>query len=301
MAVPTYSEIEVIALDDLVANVATDSPIATGVTNEAGRFINDAYATIWELTGGRIRKIASEAAWTGAQRGRGFLHGIPTDIAEILQVFATASGPASVATCVTANGSPNVSVTAGAPFAAVVPGMIVSGTGIDTFTYVVDVAATFDSLVLSRNATATTNPVTLTFSYTEGPYKLDPAPLEMVLSRKRGSLSYASPMLYHAIRNASPGSTDVGKWAMHYFPGVAGFYFPIWYAPQFVPMSSTITTPDVNDLEGRDIGHLAALYLVNHAGRSDLAEGIAMKLSQNTKLALDRKFGAAADARADAA
>jgi hypothetical protein len=291
VAVLTYSEIEALALDDLVANVSTDAPITAGVANEAGRFINDAYAQIWELSGGRIRKAPSGNAWSGAQLNTGTLYGDLTDLGEILHVFATTQAPIAVTLCTTTNNSADISHASAGFLAAIVNGWHISGTGIPSNTYV-DYKTSTGAITMTRQATATgSGNVTITFSPTESTRELEPASLARILQLRSSSGlgTYAAPALYAVRFAASPGSTDVMKAVLEYYPGTVGYYFPVHYKPQFVPMDSTITTPDVNDIESRDIAHLAAFNLVNHAGRPDLAEGIAAKLSEGTRLGLERK------------
>ena len=296
MAVLTYSEIEAIMLDDLVANVSTDAPITSGVANEAGRYINDAYATIWEMSGGRVRKAPSANAWTSAQVATGTVQGTATDIAELLHVYATATAPAAISTVTNAT----TTLTSTAAFGSVVAGMHISGTGIPTNTYVASVEST-SSLTMTRAATdSTTN--NRTFSHTIGAIELERVELARIQwLRASGGTggTYTAPTMYAPVFVASPGSTIVNLMVLEYYPSTTGYYFPIHYRPQFVPLDATITTPDVNDLESRDIGHLAALNRVAAAGRADLAPTIAMLLSENTRLALDRKIKSMLDAGQD--
>lgn len=90
MATLTGAEIAALALDRAQANVSTDLPITT---TEQLRFINDAYATVYEVSGGRTLKVASATAWTSAQLATGVVAGILTDVAEIKTLWAsTTSG-----------------------------------------------------------------------------------------------------------------------------------------------------------------------------------------------------------------
>lgn len=90
MAVLVYSEISNLALDRAQVNVTTDAPVSA---TEFARFVNDAYASIWNLSGGRTKTVASATAWTTAQTATGTVAGILTDVEDITQVWAsTTSG-----------------------------------------------------------------------------------------------------------------------------------------------------------------------------------------------------------------
>jgi len=295
MAVLTYTEIEALMLDDLQANVTTDPPVTTGATNQAGRFINDAYAQIWELSGGRLRKAPSANAWTAAQLCTGTVQGILTDIGDVLHLFGTTTAPASIV-CTTAT---SVTITSAALFGSVVAGMHLSGTGIPANTYVVSKtdASTITINQAATDATATAR----TFSPTESAIELRRCELSEIQWLRSNSVgTYLTPKQFALVSHASPGGTDVNKLILEYWPGTTGYYFPIHYTPQFVPLDSTITTPDANDLESRDIGHLAAFNLATLNGRSELATACAFKLSENTRLGLDRKIAAMLHSKQDA-
>lgn len=78
-------------------------------------------------------------------------------------------------------------------------------------------------------------------------------------------------------------------------------YLPTQYAAQFAPIdSATVTTPDVNDLESRDIALLAAARIAPLAGRAELVPSILADLSANTQAALARMIRAMLDAKHDA-
>jgi hypothetical protein len=296
MAVLTYTEIEALMLDDLQANVTTDPPVTTGVANQAGRFINDAYAQIWELSGGRLRKAPSANAWTAAQLCTGTCQGILTDVGDVLHLFGTTTAPASIS-CTTAA---SVTITSAALFGSVVAGMHVSGTGISANTYVVSKT---DASTITINQVATDSTTTArTFSPTESTNELRRAELSEIQWLRSNSTvgTYVTPKKFALVYHASPGGTDVNKLILEYWPSTTGYYFPIHYTPQFVPLDSTITTPDANDLESRDIGHLAAFNLATLNGRSELATACAFKLSENTRLGLDRKIAAMLQSKQDA-
>lgn len=300
MAVLTYSEIETKILDYLVANVSTDAPLTSGVTNEIGRFTNDAYRIVREISGGRIRKAPSSVLWTGAQLNTGTLVGDVTDIAKLLHVYATTQAPIAVTTCGTTNGSADITHGSAGFLAAIVAGWHVSGTGIPSNT-LVDYKTSTGAMTLTSNATATGS-VTLTFSPTDGPIepeKVELARIQWLRAQGGTGATYAAPIMYAAVRGASPGGTDVNKTVLEYYPGTTGYYFPAHYDPQMVPLDATITTPDVNDVESADIAFLAARMLVHHVNRADLADGLTLMLSEGTRLGLERREKAMLDAAQD--
>lgn len=86
MAVLTAAEIDSLALDRAQASATTDAPLSTA---EKLRFYNDAYADVYEIAGGRIKRVASATAWTSAQTSTGIVAGILTDIQEVVAVFQT--------------------------------------------------------------------------------------------------------------------------------------------------------------------------------------------------------------------
>lgn len=65
---------------------STNDPLATA---DKLSFLNDAYADIYEISGGRLKRVASATAWTSAQLATGIVAGILTDIAEIHTIFQT--------------------------------------------------------------------------------------------------------------------------------------------------------------------------------------------------------------------
>src|SRR5258706_14855217 len=96
MPVPTYSDLNKLALDraGLGDPGQTDSPVPDALF---ARYINDALRDIWELSGGRMKNVASATAWTTAQTATGVVTGILTDVAEMLHVWAsTTSGSVGV-------------------------------------------------------------------------------------------------------------------------------------------------------------------------------------------------------------
>ncbi len=86
MAVLTYSEIVDLALDRIQANVSTD---AAFTATELVRHVNDAYADVWEMSGGSLKRVNSATAWaTSPTSGTtGVSTSLLTDIGEIRDVF----------------------------------------------------------------------------------------------------------------------------------------------------------------------------------------------------------------------
>lgn len=118
--------------------------------------------------------------------------------------------------------------------------------------------------------------------------------------RNTGQGTYAVPKMYAITRLATTTPADVNKVRLDYYPGVTGLYFPIEYVPQFTPIDSvTITTPDCNDLESRDIALIAAMRFAPLLGRAELVPAIAMDVSEATQKALERKWSALMQGKQD--
>lgn len=237
MAVLTYAQIESNVLDVVQANVTTDKPITTGAGSELERCISRAFAEMWEVSGGGVKKAASAALWTPAQTASadGVLVGVATDINEILDVWATLT-----------SGS-----TGGA--AADIP--------------------------LKRRERE-----------------------EIMFLRANGTAlaTYVLPKLYSITRLSTATPGDVNKVQLDYYPGISGYYFPAHYVPQFTPIdAATVTTPDLNDLESYDLVYIAAIELAPLIGRAELAPLLAVKISEKTRLALDRKYSALSEGKQD--
>lgn len=233
MAVLAYSALQNLFLDRAGANVTTDAPVSAA---EIARFLNEAYADVWEISGGSIKSVASATAWTSAQTATGVVVGILTDINEVIRMWAS-----------TTSGSVGVS--------------------------------TDDN-------------------------ELDRVELSHVQWLRKSSLTgtYARPKVYALTRLATTTPASVGLLRLDYWPSVTGFYFPMEYQPQFTEIdSSTVTTPDVNDLESRDIGLLAAARLAPLIGRAELVPSILADVSERTAKALERKMAALLSADQDSA
>lgn len=91
MATLTLSALQTLALDRIQANVSTDLPFTTA---EQIRFINDAYADVWEISGGALARATGSTVWatqpTSASTNGIFTSSLTT-IAEIREVFASTS------------------------------------------------------------------------------------------------------------------------------------------------------------------------------------------------------------------
>jgi hypothetical protein len=231
VAVLVYSAIKNLAFDRAGVNVTTDAPISDTVF---ARFVNDAYADVYAISGSRIKNVASATAWTSAQTATGVVTGILTDVEELLHVYASGT-------------SGSVGVTAG-------------DSELDK------VEASFGEYLRHSNATGT----------------------------------YAVPKFYWIDRLATATPASVGLLTLNYWPGVTGFYLPIKYAAQFTEIdSATVTTPDVNDLESRDIGLLTAVRICQDQDHYERVPGIIADISQRTAELLQRKLAAMMHAKQD--
>jgi hypothetical protein len=235
VAVLTYSEIAILAQER--AGVYVSSGVDAPVDSTAlARFINSAYAAIYEASGSRLKTVASATAWTTAQTATGQVAGVLTDIADVLHVWAS-----------TVSGSVGIS---------------------------------------------------------SGDVEIERAELSEVLylrGNSSGMPTYLVPKKYAVSRLSTTTVADVNKLQLDYWPGVTGFYLPTAYARQFAPIdAATVTTPDVNDLESRDIALLAAAQIAPIAGRAEFVPAILADLSNNTQLTQARRIRAMLDALQDA-
>lgn len=231
MAVLDFAALQNLFLDRLQANVATDPPFSAA---EIARALNDAYADVWEISGGGTKTVASATAWVSAQTATGVVTGLLTDINAVLHVWAS-----------TTSGSVGVSA---------------------------------------------------------GDNELDKCELSMVQWLRKSSLTgtYDRPKVYAVSRIATAVPGAVGLHRLDYWPSVTGYYFPTEYKPQFTPIDSvTVTTPDVNDLESRDIGLIAAAQRAPLIGRAELVPSILADVSNRTSEALRRKMKALLSADQD--
>lgn len=86
MAVLTLLDIQNLALDRLVSNVAVDAPI---VTAELNRAIDDAYSDLWEIGGASVKQSTHATLWTPSPATVGIftLTGVVANFREMLRVF----------------------------------------------------------------------------------------------------------------------------------------------------------------------------------------------------------------------
>lgn len=220
-------------LDRCQANVAIDPPATTA---EQERLINEAYADVYHISGGGIKRIAHGTAWTETKLdATGFLSGKITDISRITTVYR--------------------SVTVGSTGAV-------------------------------------------------GDTPLDPVDSGHLawLRGQVGMGTYSVPKVYSLRRLDTTTPADVNKLVLDYWPQspAVNTYLPIHYIPQFTILDSvTVTTPNVNDLESRDIALLAAARLAPLIGRAELVPSILADVSQRTAAALERKMKAMLSAEQD--
>lgn len=222
MAVLSFAALQNLLLDRIQANVSTDAPLSAA---EIARFLNEAYADIWEISGGGVKTVASATAWTSASSMTGVVTGLLTDIHEITRIWSSTTA-ASV-------------------------------------------------------------------GVSSGDNELDRTELSMVQWLRKSFMtgSYDRPKVYAATRLATAVPGSVGNHRLDYWPSVTGYYFPTEYVPQFTEIDSvTVTTPDVNDLESRDIGLLAAARAAPLIGRAELVPSILADVSSRTAAALERKM-----------
>lgn len=221
MATLTYSQLSTLFLNRVQANTPTDAPIDAATIAE---HLNQAYAELWEMSGGAVKTVASATAWTSAQTATGVVTGILTDINEILSVWAS-----------TTSGSVGVS---------------------------------------------------------SGDNLLDKAELPFIQWLRKSFLTgtYDRPKCYAVTRLATTTPASVGLHRLDYWPSVTGYYLATEYVPQFTPIdSSTVTTPDLNDLESRDLALLAAMDAAPLIGRAELVPGIAASITSKNGLIALRK------------
>lgn len=136
-----------------------------------------------------------------------------------------------------------------------------------------------------------------------GDYELDRVELSRIFALRAdgsGYPTYLKPREYAISRKATTTPASVNLLQLDYWPSVTGYYLPIAYVPQFTPIdSATVTTPDVNDIESRDIALLAASRIAQAVGRAELVPGILADISTRTQTAIQRKLEALLDARQD--
>lgn len=297
MAVLTYSEIKNLAYDRAQVNVTTDAPVSD---NEFDRLVNDAYADVWELSGGTSKQVAHSDAWyESSTTTRGLLHGRLTDIGEISALFVTDADEVAVdgdkeidrvewgvIEYLRANEGFGLYNTRPKVFAArrIDPGANLAS----------DTAASWtaaDDKITADTAGA--------FANIRVGHQINKAGLTgiadnaVVVQRISNSVVVLDAITANSSGNVQFDGTNANRLQVGLWPAVASIYVALEYIPQFTPIdSTTITTPAVNDLESRDIALLTALKIVPLVGRAELAPSIAMDISERTRAALDRKMAA---------
>lgn len=306
MSVPTYSELKTLVFDECQINVTTDAPVSD---TEFARKYNDSARDVWEMSGGRLKSVASATAWDLAHlSANGTVYGLLTDVAEIEQLYATTVAPRAI---VCDNTTASKAVTsaalfgdAGAGLTPVTPGMAVShATAITDGTLVRSVTST-SALTLTQNAAIATAP-TLTFSPTTGPIELDEVGLDEIKFRRANSAgfpTYLAPKLYAKVRSDSNAvDANANLLRVELWPVVTGYYLPMEYMPQWKEIdSATVTTPALNDVEARFAGLWCAYGLAPLVGRADLVPGIAAKMQLRDKVMADRLLSSKVSAKQDA-
>lgn len=112
--------------------------------------------------------------------------------------------------------------------------------------------------------------------------------------------TYSTPKVYAIARKVQAAGATTNLFTLYFWPYVAGFYFPTIYAQQFVPLDGTAGhSPNVNDLESRDIAILAAARMAPLAGRAEFVPSILMDVSERTRAGLERRQAALMDAKQD--
>jgi hypothetical protein len=299
MAVLAYSDI-VSAIEDLVqSSASTDNPLTVDSTL-LPRFINRAYRTVWELEGGAYKKASSKTAWAGAQLCTGTAIGLLPDIDEALHVYATTTGDISVGAT---TGNTTTLLTSSTAFVTnnITAGMDIAGTNVGTgarVLYVTDASNLTMSVVSGGSGGSSTK----TFTPTDGPYELNRSDLSLIqaLRSTSGYGSYSIPKVYSITRLDTTTPSAVGLVQLDWWPSVTGYYFPIHYVPILTPLdSATVTTPNVTDIGSEDIAYLAAAELAPLLGRAELVPSITLRLSERTRLALERRESALLAAKSD--
>ena len=298
MATPDYAALKNLVFDRCQINVTLDPPVDD---TTFARFINDALRDVWEISGGRMKIVPSSTAWTAANLCTGIVTGLLTDVADAIHIYATATAPAVFSTTTTTS----TLLTSAALFVTngIVAGMDVSRTGVAAGTRV---AVVTDASNLTLTAAATTSAAaSTTFSPTAGAIELDRVELSEIEWRRAntaGFPTYLAPKLYALTRIASPTgvAATVNLLQLDYWPGVAGYYFPMHYAGQFVEIDSAVVqVPDLNDTEARDGGLICAARLAALLNRTEFVPSILADVSMRTQEALARKLRAMLDARQD--
>ena len=321
MSSPNLTLLEQILLDDLQANTTTN-PVFTAVSSagDGRRALNDAYRIIWEKSGARLATAAHSTLWsTVVGSGTRRLTGILGSIAEVVQLWNTSTSSStggdsgdvlmhptdleeiqfhrnysSSTTGAGTYGAPILYAlnrsTPGAFGAVASVTLLAAGSGYTTGTGKATSGGTGTGCTINilttggggSIATISATPTAAGTGYTVG---------DILTVTTGGTLGTVTVTTITAT-----SSTNLLR--AEFWPDATGaLYFPAHYIPQFTEMTAGSDVPDVNDTEAYDIAHLAALWNAVAIGRDDLAETIAMKISEGTQAMFDRKVAAMIDAR----
>lgn len=134
-----------------------------------------------------------------------------------------------------------------------------------------------------------------------GDLELDRVDHSRIMSlRSRSVGTYTTPKVYSVAKQKAANDAQVHRYRLEVFPAINGYHFPIQYIQQFTPLNgTTIVTPDVNDVESRDIALWTAAKMAPLCDRSEFLESIVMDISERTQLLLERKISALLEAAQD--
>ena len=294
MAVLTYSEISTLFLERVGANVSSDAPLTAA---QIAMYLNDAYADVYEAEGGSIKVISGSQAWS--------------PLTATVLTACTTSGTAATRA-------------SGFLAANLIPGAVVTGTGITGTDCILQSVTSDTAVVLSRAVDSNQASISLTFTPaagatiglavdvknvehifastiagslgdSTGDVELDPVDMPYIqgLKKSSGFGNYATPQCYAVQRIGTQTAASVGLLRLEFWPAVSGFYFPMKYVPMFTPIdSSTVTKPDCSDLGSRDIAMIAAIKAAPILGRSELIPALAAEISDRNAKTMERKIRA---------
>lgn len=129
--------------------------------------------------------------------------------------------------------------------------------------------------------------------FSSGDRSLHPVEYERVQYMRAhggGHGTYSTIQEFSVSRLSTSTPASVGLLQLDYWPSVTGFYLPVHYIRQFVPLDgATVTTPDVSDVGSRDIFLLAALDIAPRIGRQRFIPTLQSMLSKGMTAMLARK------------
>lgn len=110
---------------------------------------------------------------------------------------------------------------------------------------------------------------------------------------------YATPRLYSITRLNTATAADVDKHLLDVWPGVAGYYFPADYRPEFTALTGDTDVMDLPETLKRDASLLIAMRLAPLCDRAFLVPSISLDLSQRTQDWLAKRAETLASATQD--